>query len=170
MGCEHIAWDNRDTTDGRNVLPRAWGGYSITVNRRLCFLYRRELRDETYGSPACRSPIGRLFIGPRQAREIPCFAHSTIHAGEPVYKTKTTNVREIFSKRHISLLSFIDTCKNVWHVYGLHRYIYTVSMFIFRKLACEKVRNCKNYITKCSYGRSRNVSCKILGFFYQLQK
>lgn len=134
MGCEHIAWDNRDTTDGRNVLPRAWGGYSITANRRLCFLYRRELRDETYGSPACRSPIGRLFIGPRQAREIPCFAHIT-HAGEPVYKTKA-NARGIFSKRHISPLSFIGTCKNVWHVYGLSRY--TVSVFIFRKLTCAR--------------------------------
>lgn len=49
--------------------------------------------------------------------------------GEPVYKMKA-NAREIFSKRHVSPLSFIGTCKNVWHVYALAP-IYTRSRCLF---------------------------------------
>lgn len=83
-------------------------------------LRMRITRRGIYGSPACQPPIGRLFIGPRQARvrEIPRFAHVSLHMRENLFiRRKQTRVK-YFPSATFPPLSLIDTCKNVWHVYA----------------------------------------------------
>lgn len=120
MGCEHIARDNRDTTDGRNVCRLGPGGYSITANRRLCFLRRRELRRGHTGSPGMSVADRPRFIGPRQAR-VRSIARPALHARAKPVQDESRN--SIFLKRHVFPLSFIGAHKNIYRVHIDMRYL-----------------------------------------------